>query len=81
MCFVFDGGNHFAEMCSRRTRKVHTVAASVAPLDNCPQDARNDERVDTKLLVGELEISTVKGLAQQCRRRWRTCRIQVRNWC
>ena len=59
ICFVCDGGNHLAEMCSRRTRKVHTVAASVVPLDNCPQDARNDERVDTKLFVGELEISTV----------------------
>ena len=59
MCFVCDGGIHFAEMCSRRTRKVHTVAASVVPLDNCPQNARNDERVDTKVFVGELEISTV----------------------
>ena len=56
-------GNHFAKMYSPRTRKVHTVSASVVPLDNCPQDARNDEEVDTELFIGELEINTVDGKA------------------
>ena len=50
-------------MCSHRTRKVHTVAASVVSLENCPQDARNDEGVDTELFIGELEINTVDGKA------------------
>ena len=27
----------------------YKVAASVVPLDNCPQDARNDEGVETEL--------------------------------
>ena len=60
---AMEGMNHFAEMCSQRTRKVHTVAASVVPLENCPQDARNDEGVDTELFIGELEINTVDGKA------------------
>ena len=60
---VRDGRNHFAKMCSQRTRKVHTVASSVVPLDNCPQDARNDEGVDTELFIGEFKINTVDGKA------------------
>ena len=50
-------------MCSQRTRKVHTVAASVVPLENCPQDVRNGEGVDTEIFIGELEINTVDGKA------------------
>ena len=50
-------------MCSQRTRKVQTVAASVVPLDNCPQDATVKEWIPSSLLVfmGELEINTVDG--------------------
>ena len=61
--FVCDRRNHFAKMSSQRTRKVHTVAASVVPLENCPQDARNGEGVDTEIFIGELEINTVDGKA------------------
>ena len=62
-CFVCDGRNDVVKMCSQRTRKVHAVAVSVVPLDNCPQDAGNDEGVDTELFIGELEINTVDGKA------------------
>ena len=60
VCLQWKESLIFAKMCSQRTRKV---APSVLPLDNCPQDARNDKEVDTELFIGELEINTVDGKA------------------